>query len=149
MIFRKEHPPPPHEITGNIVVDHLLRQLRCRMIYMGIFAAKLRTKSSLTNVRRCNQWVPKIPGQRGLRILTFDSGGSRGPASVMAVRCLVESCGPLVWELFDMICGTSTGGIIAFLTGLRRESSSDAVERYNPLIGAQHTALALYNRLVR
>lgn len=83
-----------------------------------------------------NQWIPKIPGQRGLRILSLDGGGSRGMAAVQAVRCLVEAAGngAEVADSFDIIAGTSTGGIIGFLVGLRRESSAEALERYNILI---------------
>lgn len=83
-----------------------------------------------------NQWVPKIPGQRGLRILCLDGGGSRGMAAISAVKCLMDYIGngADVADSFDMIAGTSTGGIIAFLTGLRRETSAQALERYNQLI---------------
>lgn len=39
-----------------------------------------------------------------------------------------------VCDAFDMIVGTSTGAIIAFLVGLRRESSALARKRYDRLI---------------
>ena len=83
-----------------------------------------------------NQWVPKIPGQRGLRILSLDGGGSRGMAAITAVKCIMDAAGngADVADSFDMIVGTSTGGIIAFLVGLQRESSAQAVERYQQLI---------------
>jgi hypothetical protein len=79
----------------------------------------------------CNQWVPKIPGQRGLRILSLDGGGSRGVSAVTALNKLIEHAGNGAQpaDAFDIICGTSTGGIISFLTGLRGESSQQAVER--------------------
>eukprot|EP00980_Cylindrotheca_fusiformis_P007253 scaffold1525_cov142-Cylindrotheca_fusiformis.AAC.53 len=82
-----------------------------------------------------NQWVPKQPGQKGLRILCLDGGGSRGMTAVTAVDCLVESLGGLeVSDCFDFIIGTSTGAIIAFLIGLRRETSKEALARYDYLI---------------
>ena len=82
-----------------------------------------------------NRWVPKIPGQKGLRILCIDGGGSRGMVAVSIVKGLVEAMGGIeVSDSFDIIAGTSTGGIISFLCGLRRESSDQAVERYNQLI---------------
>jgi predicted acylesterase/phospholipase RssA len=83
-----------------------------------------------------NKWVPKIPGQRGLRILSLDGGGSRGMAAITAVKCIMDAAGngADVSDSFDMIVGTSTGGIIAFLVGLQRESSAKAVERYQQLI---------------
>lgn len=47
------------------------------------------------------------------------------------VRALdgVEVC-----DAFDMIVGTSTGAIVAFLVGLRRESAAEARVRYDVLI---------------
>lgn len=83
-----------------------------------------------------NQWIPKIPGQRGLRILCLDGGGSRGMVAVTAAAALVEAAGEgaEICDSFDMLGGTSTGAIISFLVGLRQESSSEAVERYNQLI---------------
>jgi patatin-like phospholipase/acyl hydrolase len=53
-------------------------------------------------------------------------------------------------DKFDMICGTSTGAIIAFLIGLRRESSCKASRRYDELIdkifvkGALSTPMLLF-----
>lgn len=83
-----------------------------------------------------NQWIPKRPGQRGLRILCLDGGGSRGMVAVTAVAALIEAAehGADVADSFDLLAGTSTGAIISFLVGLRQETSSDAVERYNQLI---------------
>eukprot|EP01041_Mallomonas_annulata_P009530 gene9530-19817_t len=58
-------------------------------------------------------WKPKVPGQRGLRILSFDGGGTRGVLSVSMLKELLVRVGnPHAFELFDIICGTSTGGII-------------------------------------
>ena len=91
-----------------------------------------------------NQWVPKIPGQKGLRILCMDGGGSRGMASVTAVKCFVDSIGGTeIADAFDMVVGTSTGAIIAFLIGLRRETSELAVKRYNELLQKIFTKSAL------
>jgi hypothetical protein len=82
-----------------------------------------------------NAWVPKIPGQKGLRILCMDGGGTRGMAAVTTLRCLVDGMGGVeACEAFDMIAGTSTGAIIAFLVGLRKETSGQAKERYDALI---------------
>ena len=82
-----------------------------------------------------NKWVPKIPGQKGLRILCLDGGGTRGMSAVTSLRGLVKAMGGLeASETFDFICGTSTGAIIAFLIGLRKETSLKAKERYNQLI---------------
>ena len=82
-----------------------------------------------------NEWIPKLPGQRGVRILCLDGGGTRGIAAVTSIRHLVKAMeGVEVCDAFDMIVGTSTGAIVAFLVGLRRESAADARIRYDTLI---------------
>ena len=81
-----------------------------------------------------NIFVPKVPGQRGLRILSLDGGGSRGVATIAIIKALVDEMGVEVCDLFDIICGTSTGAIIAFLVGMRLESSEEAKNRYDDLV---------------
>lgn len=82
-----------------------------------------------------NQWVPKIPGQKGLRILCFDGGGTRGMSAISSLRGLTEAMGgEEVCDTFDIIAGTSTGAIIAFLVGLRRETVRQANDRYDILV---------------
>lgn len=81
-----------------------------------------------------NEWIPKLPGQKGLRVLCLDGGGTRGIAAVTSLRHLVKAMnGVEVCDAFDMIVGTSTGAIVAFLVGLRRESAADARIRYDTL----------------
>ncbi len=82
-----------------------------------------------------NIWVPKRKGQKGLRILCLDGGGTRGIAAITILRRIVKAAGGLeVCDAFDVIAGTSTGAIISFLVALRRESSEMARRRYNMLI---------------
>lgn len=82
-----------------------------------------------------NIWVPKAEGQKGLRILCLDGGGTRGIASLASLRAIVDAVGGVEpSDAFDIICGTSTGGIIAFLIGLRRETIGFAKKRYDTLI---------------
>ena len=82
-----------------------------------------------------NFWTPKLPGQRGLRVLSLDGGGTRGIAAVTSLRHIVQAMkGVEVCDAFDMIVGTSTGAIVSFLVGLRRESAADARIRYDTLI---------------
>lgn len=54
-----------------------------------------------------------------------------------------------VCDAFDMIVGTSTGAIIAFLVGLRRESSTQARKRYDRLISRIFVKSALSTPMVR
>jgi predicted acylesterase/phospholipase RssA len=58
---------------------------------------------------------PQAPPKDGLRVLSLDGGGSRGVIAIGALTRLQEELpeGVYVGDLFDVICGTSTGAIIA------------------------------------
>lgn len=101
----------------------------------GISGEILRTSNMVLASIGHNVWVPKIPGQKGLRILCLDGGGSRGVTAIESMRAIVDAMGGIeVADTFDIIAGTSTGAIIAFLVGLRRETSEKAKDRYDKLI---------------
>jgi hypothetical protein len=71
-----------------------------------------------------NEWYPKLRGQRGLRVLCLDGGGTRGIAAVTSLRHLVKAMGGVeVCDAFDMIVGTSTGG-----NRLSRSLSSTSIQ---------------------
>jgi patatin-like phospholipase/acyl hydrolase len=69
--------------------------------------------------------------QKGLRILSLDGGGIRGISSLYILKELMAQiersrlttiqpppAAPLrPCEVFDLICGTSTGGLIAIMLG--------------------------------
>jgi len=62
---------------------------------------------------------------RAPRALTFDGGGVRGLSSLLILREIMETIErqtdadetPLPCEYFDLIGGTSTGGLIAIMLG--------------------------------
>eukprot|EP00565_Helicotheca_tamesis_P006505 CAMPEP_0185734444 /NCGR_PEP_ID=MMETSP1171-20130828/22490_1 /TAXON_ID=374046 /ORGANISM="Helicotheca tamensis, Strain CCMP826" /LENGTH=926 /DNA_ID=CAMNT_0028404437 /DNA_START=410 /DNA_END=3187 /DNA_ORIENTATION=+ len=101
----------------------------------GLDGVIMGTANQLLAAIGYNVWVPKIPGQKGLRILCLDGGGTRGVTAITSLSSVVEAMGGIeVCDAFDVIAGTSTGAIIAFLVGLRRESSYKAKQRYDELI---------------
>ena len=80
-------------------------------------------------------WKPRQPGQKGLRILSFDGGGTRGVLSIAIMKELMLRVGKKYpHEIFDVICGTSTGGIIACLFGAQRRSVDEMEVLYDDLI---------------
>lgn len=81
-----------------------------------------------------NEWRPRQPGQRGLRILSFDGGGTRGVLSVALLKQVMKRVGKDVFETFDVICGTSTGGILAVLFGIERRTVDEAEALYDKLV---------------
>ena len=62
------------------------------------------------------------------RILSLDGGGVRGLSSLLILRELMETIQrrktlaetPKPCEYFELICGTSTGGLIAIMVGRLR-----------------------------
>eukprot|EP00761_Pharyngomonas_kirbyi_P013177 gb/GECH01013204.1/.p1 GENE.gb/GECH01013204.1/~~gb/GECH01013204.1/.p1 ORF type:complete len:437 (+),score=149.83 gb/GECH01013204.1/:1-1311(+) len=52
-----------------------------------------------------------------IRILSMDGGGIRGIALVEMLMQIERVQGKKIHELFDLICGTSTGGLIALAVG--------------------------------
>ncbi|KAF4437154.1 hypothetical protein F53441_13112 [Fusarium austroafricanum] len=75
----------------------------------------------------------------GLRILSLDGGGIKGYASLLVLkrifRTMVTENGldkePLPCEVFDLIVGTSTGGLIAIMLGRLRLSIDECLLQYN------------------
>ena len=134
----------PFELSKRVVHHALGRKkvqysrtpfLDAASISSGTMGQIQATSNQLLAALGHNEWVPKVPGQKGLRILSLDGGGSRGVVSISMMRSLVDAMGGLeVCDAFDIICGTSTGAIIAFLVGLRRESSADAKKKYDELV---------------
>ncbi|CAE6449098.1 unnamed protein product [Rhizoctonia solani] len=77
-----------------------------------------------------------IPGT-GLRLLSFDGGGFRGLSSLHILREIMQrirrdegrnDIEP--WQYFDMIGGTSMGGLIALMLGRLRMPIDAAIEHY-------------------
>ena len=57
------------------------------------------------------------------RILSIDGGGIRGLIPAMILEQIEKDTGKRIHEMFDMIAGTSTGGILTL--GLTKRNKSD------------------------
>jgi len=85
---------------------------------------------------------PQNPLKSGWRILSLDGGGIRGLSMLFVVRELMSSIQttlrlpkpPLPCEMFEMICGVGTGGIIALLLGRLRLDVAVAIEAYLQIV---------------
>ncbi|CAE6438293.1 unnamed protein product [Rhizoctonia solani] len=83
--------------------------------------------------------MAEIPGT-GLRLLSFDGGGFRGLSSLYILKEIMQrirrdegrtDIEP--WQCFDMIGGTSMGGLIAIMLGRLRMPIDEAIKQYTEL----------------
>lgn len=77
-----------------------------------------------------------MPGS-DVRLLALDGGGVRGLSSLMILRRLMATVDPDAppkpCDYFDMIGGTSTGGLIAIMLGRLQMTVDECIDAYTSL----------------
>jgi patatin-like phospholipase/acyl hydrolase len=75
-------------------------------------------------------------GPHPLRLLSLDGGGIRGYSTILLLKAIfqqledIQGHPSLPYEVFDIIAGTSTGGLIATMLGPLRMSVEDCRKTY-------------------
>ncbi|XP_037099226.1 calcium-independent phospholipase A2-gamma-like [Syngnathus acus] len=70
---------------------------------------------------------------RGVRVLAIDGGGTRGLLALQTLLKLENLTGKRVHQLFDYICGVSTGAILAFMLGILQIPLEECEQMYRKL----------------
>ncbi|CAB3409848.1 unnamed protein product [Caenorhabditis bovis] len=70
------------------------------------------------------------PKGRGVNLLTIDGGGTRGMMGLAVLEQIEKMSGKKICDLFDMLCGVSTGGIIASLLTVKKYTVKECREIY-------------------
>jgi len=65
------------------------------------------------------------------RILALDGGGIRGAATAQVLMELERDLDDSLYDSFDLIAGTSTGGLIAIYLGAKKASGQQIVDLYS------------------
>jgi predicted acylesterase/phospholipase RssA len=80
---------------------------------------------------------PSPSSTAGLRLLSLDGGGVRGLSSLMILQQLMATVDPesppKPCDYFDMIGGTSTGGLIAIMLGRLHMTVDECTNAYTSL----------------
>jgi len=67
---------------------------------------------------------------KGINILSLDGGGSKGFVTIEVLKNIEKKCGKPIHEIFDYICGVSTGAVLASLIGIMKMPLKDVERMY-------------------
>ncbi len=77
--------------------------------------------------------VGKLPGRYGIRILCLEGGGVRGPVLIKSLRRLEHAAGMPIGDMFDIVCGTGVGGVVACAVGSGKLSLDQCEELFHSM----------------
>ncbi|KAJ6367513.1 hypothetical protein OIU78_000135 [Salix suchowensis] len=118
-------------VTSESLQDLLLHMTVSSEPHVNKAAARALAILENENLRRAIRGRPVA--KQGLRILSMDGGGMKGLATVQILKAIEKGTGKRIHELFDLICGTSTGGMLAVALGIKLMALDQCEEIYKNL----------------
>ncbi|BCR87184.1 uncharacterized protein ACHE_31171S [Aspergillus chevalieri] len=119
---------PPSYAEAARTTDRMLKLLNAQNIENDAYTPEVKTVSE-----RADTYTGK--GKAPLRVLSLDGGGVRGYSSLMILKEVMKSVGrERPCEVFDMIAGTSTGGLIALMLGRLKMTVQECLDEYSALM---------------
>ncbi|XP_061591467.1 calcium-independent phospholipase A2-gamma-like [Cololabis saira] len=125
----------------NVLNEHLIRYPSCKALIWQekavVTLLRLRrtyrydqtVQAALRQAFALVGFVGPVKGQ-GIRVLSIDGGGTRGVVPLQLLKLLEDETGKKIHQLFDYICGVSTGAVLAFMLGLARFSLEECADMY-------------------
>lgn len=124
-----DHPEIRHSIY------HKEKNVVTNLLKLRNFSTERNDKRLAGNINECLAMLGYVDQtavkNRGLNILSLDGGGAKGLNTIQILKGLQKYCGdrPLN-EVFDYICGTSTGGIIGSLLSVYKITLEECERQY-------------------
>jgi calcium-independent phospholipase A2-gamma len=94
-------------------------------------------KSLYENINECLTLLGHVEPHsfRNLNILSLDGGGAKGFVTIEILKNIEKQCGGKpIHEIFDYICGVSTGAVLACLLGVYKMPLDDCERNYKKFI---------------
>ena len=126
--------PPEHPLPcGHVVCTPCVQAMGQ---YLGKTTLSIQLCPIQHDTGRWRDWHLSVkPQEAGVRVLTLDGGGIRGIVELEILRLLDNEFKGLIplREFFDLIFGTSAGGMIALALGVENMSISDATRKFEEI----------------
>ena len=94
--------------------------------------------------------VNNLKRKRNINVLSLDGGGAKGFVTIEVLKNIEEKTGKRIYELFDYICGTSTGAILACLVSIYKLTLNECELNYKKFVKEifeRNTAAGISNLL--
>lgn len=142
--------------TTRILAASILIYVGLVWIYFTYYNSQPRRGIAIAPVSESQNVLPKpkaIDENHVVRILCVDGGGIRGLLPLHVLKALEEQTGKPAYQLFDLMVGTSTGGIVVSsistpnANGKPKWSAHDLIVQYENLTSEAYDS-PLYHRLM-